>query len=202
MLATCEHKPCLPTCIGFCLCFCTRQVSVVPAENLHAQRPNSGLHVQSCVLWQYCVQYCGSTVCSTVAILWQWEKVWALVKFLHDPMCTPKLTHRRGAEMHGPVQAHNHSAPSLPLPPPPSPPKGSPAPRQAALGVRGEGEGEGGGTSPPPQTQPKTPQTQILKKASISPFFLLTKKECPKQRFRQYSVQYCGSTVFSTVAVQ
>ena len=69
------------------------------------------------------VVYCGSTVCSTVAILWQWAKVWALVKFLHDPMCTPKLTHRRGAEMHGPVQAHNHSAPSLPLPLPPHPPR-------------------------------------------------------------------------------
>ena len=85
--------------------------------------------------------------------------------------------------MHGPVQAHNHSAPSLPLPPPPSPPKGSPAPRQAALGVRGEGGGDGRGDKPPPpKTQPKTPQTQILKKASISPFYLTTKKECQKKK--------------------
>ena len=160
--------------------FCTRHVSVVPAENLHAQRPNSGLHDQSCVLWQYCVQYCGSTVFSTVAvlfsvlwqycfqycgstafstvavlcavlwqycfqycgntalstvavlcsilwqycfqyfgstvfstvavllsvlwqycfstvaILWQWEKVLALVEFLQCPMCTPKAYTQKG----------------------------------------------------------------------------------------------------------
>ena len=104
--------------------------------------------------------------------------------------------------MHGPVQAHNQSAPSLPLPPPPSPPKGSPAPRQAALGVRGEGGGGGRGDKPPPQTQPKTPQTHILKKGEHFPLLHNHKKRSAKKKSSGSTVfQYCGSTDFSTVAV-